>query len=211
MLCLPAFCLTTNGKTHIMTNMDKKELILSEAERLFAEKGYYGLGLSELLARCGIPKGSFYYYFPDGKLQLIQEVLEYSYHRMRSRIEEWMVQETTAVSAFSRMADHLTDGIRCNRQLASMLLSMIAIESVYLDERVNETCRRIYEDWQQFYADNLERFGVPPQESRQKALAVFALLHGSLISAWIKRDPADLQRAKASLHDLFPNEQNRLA
>ena len=42
-----------------MENMNKKELILSEAERLFAEKGYYGLGLNELLNRCGIPKGSF--------------------------------------------------------------------------------------------------------------------------------------------------------
>ena len=44
--------------------MDKKDLILREAERLFSEKGYYGLGLTELLTACDIPKGSFYYYFP---------------------------------------------------------------------------------------------------------------------------------------------------
>ena len=61
-----------------MKNMDKKELILQEASTLFAEKGYYGLGLSELLKRCDIPKGSFYYYFPGGKIQLIQEALELS-------------------------------------------------------------------------------------------------------------------------------------
>ena len=57
---------------------DKKTLILAEAERIFAEKGYYGLGLSELLKSCDVPKGSFYYYFPGGKKQLLQEALEFS-------------------------------------------------------------------------------------------------------------------------------------
>ena len=66
--------------------MNKKELILCEAEKLFCEKGYYGLGLCELLNRCNIPKGSFYHYFPDGKLQLIQEVLKHSYRKMEDEI-----------------------------------------------------------------------------------------------------------------------------
>ncbi|MBP3645676.1 MAG: TetR/AcrR family transcriptional regulator [Clostridia bacterium] len=186
-----------------MKSMDKKELILSEAEKLFAEKGYYGLGLSELLKRCSIPKGSFYYYFPDGKIQLIQEVLEYSYQRMRTRIAEWMMDEPTALSAFSRMADHLSRGVVEKRMLASMLLSMIAIESVYLDPQVNETCQRLYADWQQYYATCLNHFGVPAETCQAKAQAVFALIHGSLISSWIKHNPEDLQLAKISLKEIL--------
>ena len=186
-----------------MQNMDKKELILEQAEKLFAEKGYYGLGLSELLKRCDIPKGSFYYYFPDGKIQLIQEVLEYSYRRMRSGISTWMTEESSAEAAFGRMIDNLSDGIQQGRFLSSMLLSMIAIESVYLDEQVNRACREIYIDWQAFYAGHLRRFGYSEQESRVKAQAVFALIHGSLISAWIKQDPEDLQLAKAAIGEIL--------
>ena len=186
-----------------MNFMDKKEMILREAEILFAEKGYYGLGLSQLLARCQIPKGSFYYYFPNGKIQLIEEVLEYSYQHMRNRIDEWMTKETSAQAAFSRMADRLTFAVTNRRHLASMLMSMIAIESVYLDARVNETCRKIYTDWQAFYAGHLQRFGYSPEESRIKAQAVFALIHGSLISSWIKQDPADLQMAKAVIGEIL--------
>lgn len=183
--------------------MDKKEMILSEAEKLFAEKGYYGLGLSELLARCGIPKGSFYYYFPDGKLQLIQEVLEYSYQRMRSWIDSWMYEKADALSAFQFMADCLIDGVEKKHHLSSMLISMIAIESVYLDERVNRVCRSLYGDWQQFYADHLVRFGVPEEDSAAAAQAVFALIHGSLISSWAKQDPQDLRLCKKALERLF--------
>ena len=113
--------------------MDKKELILQKASVLFAEKGYYGLGLSELLKSCEIPKGSFYYYFPDGKIQLIQEVLEYSYRRMEYGITHRMLICPTALASFERMVDRLADGFEHKHSFGSLLMSMIAIESVYLD------------------------------------------------------------------------------
>ncbi|MBQ8620231.1 MAG: TetR/AcrR family transcriptional regulator [Clostridia bacterium] len=183
--------------------MDKKELILAEAEKLFAERGYYGLGLSELLGRCKIPKGSFYYYFPGGKIQLIEETLAYSYRRMEWGITQWLLVEQTALASFERMADHLSRRIGEKPLLASMFLSMIAIESVYLDEGVNAACRRIYAQWQQLYADFLRKHGFGEEESKVKAQAVFALMHGSLISSWIKQDPTDLQLAKRSLRDII--------
>ena len=186
--------------------MDKKTLILSQAEKLFAEKGYYGLGLSELLTRCDIPKGSFYYYFPEGKIQLIQEVLEFSYQHMRSRILILQEEEPTALRAFSRMIDRLVNGVENRRRLGSLMMSMIAIESVYLDERVNATCKRIYNDWQQLYADWLRDYGYAENDCQRLAQAIFELVHGSLVSSWIKQDPADLLLAKASLQDLLENK-----
>lgn len=179
--------------------MDKRELILQAASVLFAEKGYYGLGLSELLGRCGIPKGSFYYYFPDGKIQLVQEVLEYSYQRMVSGITHRMMTGPTALASFERMIDVLADGFDKKRSFASLLMSMIAIESVYLDARVQETCRKIYIQWQRLYIDFLMQYGFCEEDSVVKAQAVFAMVHGSLISSWIKRSPDDLLTVKKSL------------
>lgn len=183
-----------------MINMDKKELILQKASDLFAEKGYYGLGLSELLGRCEIPKGSFYYYFPDGKIQLIQEVLEYSYRKMAYGITHRMLICPTALASFECMVDRLADGFEQKRSFASLLMSMIAIESVYLDERVQATCQHIYGQWQQLYVDFLLQHGFSAEESAVKAQAIFAMVHGSLISSWIKRSPDDLLMIK----EVFP-------
>lgn len=185
--------------------MEKREKILSEAEKLFSQKGYYGLSLSELLKRCGIPKGSFYYYFPEGKIQLIQETLRFSYERMAYGITHHILIEDTALASFKRMADHLAHGVLGRRYFASLLLSMISIESVYLDARIQATCKKIYEDWQLLYAEHLKRFGFDPQESVTTAQAVFALIHGSMVSSWIKQDPTDLMLAKASLRQLIGN------
>ncbi len=44
---------------------DTKAHILTTGLRLTARRGYTGVGLSELLKVAGVPKGSFYHYFPS--------------------------------------------------------------------------------------------------------------------------------------------------
>jgi len=44
---------------------DTRTHILTIGRRLTAQKGYTGVGLSELLKAAGVPKGSFYHYFPS--------------------------------------------------------------------------------------------------------------------------------------------------
>lgn len=183
--------------------MEKRERILAEAEKLFSQKGYYGLSLSELLKQCDIPKGSFYYYFPEGKIQLIQETLRYSYEKMARGIRMNFLTAKTALSSFERMAEHLASGLLGRRYFSSLLLSMISIESVYLDPRIQSACKGIYEDWQQLYADHLARFGFGPEECVTMAQSIFALIHGSMVSSWIKQDPTDLLLVKSSLRLLI--------
>ena len=40
-----------------------KHHILDCGERLIANKGFVGVGLSEILSTANVPKGSFYHYF----------------------------------------------------------------------------------------------------------------------------------------------------
>ena len=42
---------------------DTREHLLATGERLCLQRGFTGMGLSELLKTAGVPKGSFYHYF----------------------------------------------------------------------------------------------------------------------------------------------------
>ncbi|MEL7025725.1 MAG: TetR/AcrR family transcriptional regulator [Pseudomonadota bacterium] len=50
-----------------------KEKLAWTAAKLFQEKGYNGVGLSEILAATGLTKGSLYHHFPNGKSDLALE------------------------------------------------------------------------------------------------------------------------------------------
>jgi len=43
--------------------VDVRENILATGQRLMAGKGFSAVGLNEILADAGVPKGSFYHYF----------------------------------------------------------------------------------------------------------------------------------------------------
>lgn len=44
---------------------DTRQHILDCGQRLIAAKGFVGVGLAEILTTAGVPKGSFYHYFPS--------------------------------------------------------------------------------------------------------------------------------------------------
>lgn len=47
-----------------------RDRLINAATRLFRQRGYDGAGLAEILAEAGVPKGSLYHHFPDGKADL---------------------------------------------------------------------------------------------------------------------------------------------
>ena len=50
------------------TEHDTREHLLATGERLCLQRGFTGMGLSELLKTAGVPKGSFYHYFRSKEL-----------------------------------------------------------------------------------------------------------------------------------------------
>lgn len=46
------------------------ERIVHATASLLASRGYFGTGLSDIIARAEAPKGSLYHYFPEGKPQI---------------------------------------------------------------------------------------------------------------------------------------------
>ncbi|CAI3923896.1 MULTISPECIES: TetR/AcrR family transcriptional regulator [Commensalibacter] len=55
---------------------NKKNLLLKTGQEIFASHGFTNVGLTELLKKAGIPKGSFYYYF-DSKEDYGVAVIQY--------------------------------------------------------------------------------------------------------------------------------------
>lgn len=183
--------------------MDKKEEIVQNASTLFAEKGYYGVGLKELLDSCGVPKGSFYYYFPNGKIDLLNQVLEYCYGKMVNGIQKNYFIHNTLLECFESMINGLAKHLLDNQHFASLTLSMIGIESAYLDPSINEKCKEIYISWQQLYVDQFLKFGYEKEEAVERAQSIFGIIHGALISSWIKQSNEDLLLVKNTLKYLI--------
>lgn len=74
-------------------NQDTKQHLLQTGFSLFCDKGFTALGLAEILATAGVPKGSFYHYFKS-KEEFALQVLEYYAQLYRSQLEALFADST---------------------------------------------------------------------------------------------------------------------
>jgi TetR/AcrR family transcriptional repressor of nem operon len=76
---------------------DTRQHILDVAKALMASKGYTAVGLAEVVAAAGVPKGSFYYYFKS-KEEFGQALLQEYFDEYLARIDALMETPDPAIT-----------------------------------------------------------------------------------------------------------------
>lgn len=179
-----------------------KIIIIEKAAEIFSQKGYFGTGINEIVKSAQIPKGSFYYYFPDGKEQLVIETLWYSYNNMMKSIkEDFFKNAQTASELFINMINTL-EMIVEKKYLESLTITLIGIETSQSNSRINLEVQKIYETWQNEYEQMLIEFGLSKKEASQYRIFYFSIVHGSLISSYIKHNNEDLKIVKNIIQNI---------
>ena len=80
-----------------------KAALVDAGTRLILEQGYHQTGIQDVLQAAGVPKGSFYYYFPS-KEAFGQAVIAQFAAAYLARLEQYL-RDTTA-SPLTRLRRH---------------------------------------------------------------------------------------------------------
>lgn len=121
-------------------DMEKTKLaILDAGLRLLQERGYHAVGIQEIAQEAGIPKGSFYNYFPS-KEEFGAAVIRYY---AEGSLGKWQAElaaaekKLTAEEALYQVFLDLTEKYRCAEVKKGCLLGTLAAEI----SEVSEECR----------------------------------------------------------------------
>jgi TetR/AcrR family transcriptional repressor of nem operon len=89
-----------------MSRRDIKELrekLLDQGVALLMEQGYHGTGLQELVRSVGVPKGSFYNYFPSKEAfsaEVVKHYIEPFIRQLDNHLQRPDVSAETALKAY---------------------------------------------------------------------------------------------------------------
>lgn len=169
-----------------------RETILEIASRLFEKQGFHATGLNEIIRESGAPKGSLYYYFPDGKEQIGAEAALWSAGQMVERIRFGLSQAEHPAEAVKILALGIARAIEESGFAAGGPLMMLAAESVISSERVNGACRKSYGLIQAAFSEKL---------AGNDGLAEFVLstLEGAILLSRVQHSGDPLRRAAEHL------------
>jgi AcrR family transcriptional regulator len=104
-----------------------KETILREAEELFVAHGYAGTSIKQIAGASGCTTAALYYYFPEGKSQILREVVRCSF-----------TQEFTAIIEAGRDATSLSEWVRALGHAAIQSLHEIHRRQNWIDLEMHQ-------------------------------------------------------------------------
>jgi len=169
-----------------------KEQILQASARLFEKQGYHATGLNEIIQESGTPKGSLYYYFPEGKEQIGAETALWSAAQMADRIRFGLSQVENPAEAVRLLAQGIAAAIEQSGFSAGGPLMMLAAESAVHSERLNTACREAYNQMQTAFRHKLSG-------NNDLAEYVLAVLEGAILLSRVRHSGDPLRRAAEHL------------
>lgn len=158
-----------------------RDRILEKTCELLESQGYHATGLNQIVKESGTPKGSLYYYFPEGKEEITEEAIRRTGELVSERVRANLAQEGDVVQAVEGFVREIARHVELSGFQAGGPLMIVAMETVTGSERINLACREAYGKLHQAFAEKLLLGGFSPERAKQLAAFVLASVEGGII------------------------------
>ncbi|MGO4347810.1 TetR/AcrR family transcriptional regulator [Paenibacillus sp. MCAF9] len=177
-----------------------RHAILDTAARLFFTQGYHATGLSQIIKESDCPKGSLYYYFPNGKEELALECINCTKELV---IEKWRKKfadyedPAEAVQAF--VFDMADDAEKFDYEGYMPFSFWMAVETSSISEKLRAAGQGVFAAWQNVISERLVQLGMEETRADEVGVVTVSLLEGALILTLTNRDKQPLLSAAKCL------------
>ncbi|KYG34136.1 TetR/AcrR family transcriptional regulator [Alkalihalobacillus trypoxylicola] len=183
--------------------LDSKTNILAAAARLFHLQGYHATGLNQILKESGAPKGSLYYYFPNGKEQLATEAIEQMSERIYVEIKNSLNNFPTLKEGIQFYIEKLAQKFDKIDELESMPIGLLASETSLISEPLRNTCLRSYQKWEDLYYQKLIENHFDSKDASHISVMITCLIEGAITRSLVSHNGNPLREVRISLNKLI--------
>jgi TetR/AcrR family transcriptional repressor of lmrAB and yxaGH operons len=182
---------------------DARSKIVETTSRLLEEQGYHATGLSQIVEESGAPKGSLYYYFPDGKEEISEAALRRTGERVESNIRKVLSSAPSAAEGVKSLMNTIGQRIEASGYRAGGPITTVALESAPETTRLTRACQQIYDRWHAAIRERIREDGVEERRADRLAGTVLASIEGAMVLARTQQSRTPLDDAATSLAEMI--------
>jgi TetR/AcrR family transcriptional repressor of lmrAB and yxaGH operons len=176
-----------------------RQPITDAAVLLFRRNGYSATGLNEIVEISGAPKGSLYYYFPEGKASIAAAAVEEAGRRVAATVGK-LADECGSTGDLLRAHARLLSGwMRKSGFRDGCPITTVLLELAPKDRGVTEAGRKAYAARIGILKDKLIADGFSEPRAERLASLLTSALQGALIQARADRSGAPIEVAADEL------------
>ncbi|MGB6229957.1 MAG: helix-turn-helix domain-containing protein [Litorimonas sp.] len=168
-----------------------RDRLIIEAARLFAERGYHGVGVAEVLEAARAPKGSLYHHFPAGKSDLALAAAAWASDGMLRMAEDAYASAPDFDAGTRHLCAKLAKLFDQLGRWTGCPVSSILFEGP-ANRAFHDEGARIFEAWIDAIAKHGMRLGLQSETARRRAEAIWIGVQGAWTLARARADAAPL-------------------
>lgn len=172
-------------------NTESKEKILTAASRLFQVKGYNATGLNEILKESNSPKGSLYYYFPNGKEELALEAIKLASQFIQTRIQNALAKYSNPIEAIQYNIKCIIESLE-EGKVQNVSIGLLALETHLSSEPLRKACKEAFYAFKNIYAEKLIENGFSKEVAQELSAIILAMIEGAITISVTQKNYTDL-------------------
>jgi AcrR family transcriptional regulator len=189
--------------------VNAKARLLETATELFAEKGYAGASVREIVEKAGVSKPVLYYYFKS-KEGLFYAILEWAADVQQNVLNEIFESRGTALDRFIFLYRRIYKGIQQYKSLYIMIHGLIYGPPEGVPEYDFASFQRyMLEAVKRIYAEGLSAGEIRNVDAEEVAFLVLGLMDFSLNMDMVLPELADSRRPERLLRLAFQGLSQR--
>lgn len=162
-------------------------------------RGYHGVGLNELLATAGAPKGVLYHHFPGGKAELAVAAINAVVAHLCADLDKLLARDADPVLALGAWMASAQKALEKSGFDKGCPLATVALESTSDDEAIRLALAQGFEAIRARLAAVLQRAGMKAAAARACAALIVSAYEGALIQARVAGNSQPMRDASAAL------------
>jgi len=176
-----------------------RQQVVATMGALLEAQGYHATGLNQVVVESGSPKGSLYYYFPDGKEGLAVEAIERLAVEIEARIRGRLAEAATVGDGVQALLGVIATYMERSAYRTGGPITMVAMETAATSERLSRACSDAFERWRRAFQDRIELQGYAAARAESLSTLVMAALEGAVLLSRTHHDTAPLRRVGQEL------------
>lgn len=183
-----------------------RQPIINAAVRLFRQQGYAATGLNDIVEASGAPKGSLYYYFPEGKVSIAVAAVEEAGRRVAKTLEDLAATAPDASSLIKAHARLLGGWMAKSGYRDGCPITTVLLELAPAERDVAAAGRAAYAARQEVLKNKLVQDGHRERRAEELAQLCTSATQGALIQARVERSRRPIDAAANEMARLFEAE-----
>lgn len=185
-----------------MSNLTRQRILTTTSD-LLERQGYHATGLNQIVKESATPRGSLYYYFPDGKEELASEAVTQRMDEMAAWTRRFLGEIDDPIEAIYAMIVHMSVQSSQSGCADGAPIAAVALEASNTSERIRSACAAGYQGLQDVLAAKLVMGGFSGEKAAGLASTINAAIEGAMIISRTKQDATILVNVANDMRTLL--------